>query len=161
VQAASSPGDAPDLPANPARPARVVLDTNVLLDLWVFEDAGVAGLRAHLAAHRLVALRGDACDREVEQVIARASFRFAAERQLQALAAWRSTAVRVADPRPAPLHCRDGSDQKFLDLAFSGGATLLLTKDRALLAVGKRALRLGVQILRPDAPAFAGLAHAL
>jgi putative PIN family toxin of toxin-antitoxin system len=142
----------PACTAGDGAPLRVVLDTNVLLDLWVFADAGVAGLRASLVAGRLVALRCDACDREIEQVITRAMFDLAAERQQQMLANWRSDAERVSELRPAPVHCRDRSDQKFLDLAFSGGAVLLLTKDRALLAVSRKARLHGVHILRPDAP---------
>ncbi len=40
-------------------------------------------------------------------------------------------------------------DQKFLDLAFSSQAAVLLTEDEALLALARKARGFGVQILSP------------
>jgi predicted nucleic acid-binding protein len=50
---------------------------------------------------------------------------------------------------PASLRCRDGDDQKFLDLAHFAGARWLISRDRALLDLAKRARHLGFEILTP------------
>jgi predicted nucleic acid-binding protein len=43
----------------------------------------------------------------------------------------------------APATCKDPDDQKFIDLAVSHGATLL-SKDKAVLCMRKRLMKLGV-----------------
>jgi hypothetical protein len=53
--------------------------------------------------------------------------------------------------RALPLICRDRDDQKFLDLALLAGAPFLVTRDRALLDLGRQALRHhSLLIVRPD-----------
>ncbi|HWS63332.1 MAG TPA: hypothetical protein VN325_11305 [Steroidobacteraceae bacterium] len=47
------------------------------------------------------------------------------------------------------MHCRDPHDQKFLDLAFSAKAAVLLIEDEAPLALARKALWFGVHILSP------------
>lgn len=49
---------------------------------------------------------------------------------------------------PLPL-CRDPDDQKFLELAQAAKAGLLVTKDKALLALAKKADRFGFRIAAP------------
>lgn len=49
-----------------------------------------------------------------------------------------------------PLRCSDTADQKFIDLAIATGARWLVSRDRAVLKLGRRALaRHGLQIVRP------------
>lgn len=52
---------------------------------------------------------------------------------------------RWAEIRPAPtpplggwLRCRDRDDQKFIDLALLGGATWLVSRDKAVLKLARR-----------------------
>ena len=47
------------------------------------------------------------------------------------------------------LRCRDTDDQVFIDLALAEGARWLLTHDRALLKLSRRASARGLRILRP------------
>jgi predicted nucleic acid-binding protein len=49
------------------------------------------------------------------------------------------------------LACTDPDDQKFLDAAFSAAADLLLTRDKALLKLARRAEAAGLLIRRPAA----------
>ena len=114
-------------------PPRVVLDTNVLLDLWVFDDPGTRWLAAAIAARRVAALRTAAIDVELMDVLGRARFGLDPERQQQILAAWQATSECAPAPPLAALICSDPDDQKFLDLALHARAALLFTKDRALL----------------------------
>src|SRR5690606_15469334 len=50
----------------------------------------------------------------------------------------------------ADLTCRDPDDQVFLDLALHRGVGWLLSRDRQLLALRRRALARGLRILRPE-----------
>jgi predicted nucleic acid-binding protein len=52
----------------------------------------------------------------------------------------------AGEPR---LRCRDADDQVFIDLALVHRARWLLTRDKALLALARRARPLGTEILRP------------
>jgi predicted nucleic acid-binding protein len=52
--------------------------------------------------------------------------------------------ARIVSVAPkAPAACKDPDDQKFIDLAVSHGATLL-SKDKAVLCMRKRLVKLGV-----------------
>ena len=66
-------------------------------------------------------------------------------------AAWTDHARMVAPEAPrAPIRCKDPDDQKFIDLAVAANATWLVTKDRELLKLARRAAKLGVAVLRPQ-----------
>ena len=130
-------------------PTTIVLDTNVLLDLWVFDDPGVASLRATLASGACVALRSRATDAELADVLARAQFDLSVARQRALLAGWNETARPVERVFPAPWQCADPHDQPFLDLAFTARAQWLLTKDKALLRLARKAKSTGLLILAP------------
>jgi predicted nucleic acid-binding protein len=57
----------------------------------------------------------------------------------------------LAAPATLPgLRCSDPDDQVFIDLAAEAGARWLLTHDRALLRLARRARALGVQIAQPQ-----------
>lgn len=130
---------------------RIVLDTNVALDCWVFDDAGSRPLRAALEAGRLRALRSPATEAEFADVIARPLFALDAAGQAGALAGFKSHAELVVhvDPAPPGLRCADPADQMFLDLACTARADLLITKDKLLLATAGRASRHGVVVCTP------------
>jgi putative PIN family toxin of toxin-antitoxin system len=137
----------------PAAPARIVLDTNVLLDLWVFDDPGTRWLAAALSRRPGAALRSTATEREFVEVLARPRFEVSPEQQRDIVRRWQALSALVATIAPAPLVCSDPDDQKFLDLAHAARARLLLTKDRALLRLRRRAPPFGLAIARPDAAA--------
>jgi predicted nucleic acid-binding protein len=132
-------------------PPRIVIDTNVLLDLWVFDDVRVRPLRAALAAGRLQPMRSADTDAELIDVLGRPQFALAADRQCAVLQDWQALAHAVPRVFAAPWHCTDRRDQKFLDLAHTARAAVLLTKDKAVLKVNRRAQRDGVLIQTPEA----------
>lgn len=129
----------------------VVLDSNVVLDLWLFNEPGVQPLRQALDQGRLHWIGTEAMLAELAWVLARP---FALARQPQAgllLDGWR-TRVRLLPVAPdCGLRCRDPEDQKFIDLAIAAGARWLLSKDRALLDLRRRAARRGLAVLAPAA----------
>ena len=55
----------------------------------------------------------------------------------------------IAAPPGALPACRDPDDQKFLETAFAAKADFLVTKDRELLALGKKPGRLPFRIVTP------------
>ena len=128
----------------------VVLDTNIVLDLFVFSDAAAIPLRQALAAGTLQWLATQAMRDELARVLAYpkiitrlAFYKLQAE---DVLAAFDQQARLVDVPAKCSLNCSDPDDQKFIDLAVAQQA-LLLSKDRAVLSMAKRLLRQGIRAL--------------
>ena len=127
----------------------VVLDTNVLLDIWVFQDTNTALLYEHLAQQRVRWLATSAMRQELWRVLAYPHIeprlaqlpRTAAE-VMAAFDRWSHTQPEA--PR-SPYVCKDADDQKFIDLAVTHRA-LLVSKDRQVLRLTHRLARLGVVV---------------
>jgi putative PIN family toxin of toxin-antitoxin system len=137
-------------------PKRVVLDTNVLVSLYVFADSRFAPLRLRVQSGSWQAQTRDDCLDEFRRVLAYPQFRLDMETQLHALADYRGCASilrRQASPDQVPLpRCKDRDDQKFLELARDGNAELLVTADKALLKLARRERLAGLfRILTPQA----------
>ena len=125
----------------------VVLDTNIVLDLFVFNDATALALREALNGSRLDWLATAPMRDELQRVLTYPQIvKSLVHHQTQAtevLAHFDGCAQTVAVPAKAPLTCRDPDDQKFIDLAVAHHARLL-SKDQAVLCMGKRLAALGV-----------------
>jgi putative PIN family toxin of toxin-antitoxin system len=119
----------------------VVLDTNVLLSLFVFADSRYARLRERLEAGEWLALTDERCLGEFQRVLAYPMFSLDAAAQTAAFDAYLALAERVPPATglkvALPL-CTDGDDQKFLEVARDGRAKLLVTSDKALLKLARR-----------------------
>jgi putative PIN family toxin of toxin-antitoxin system len=129
---------------------RAVLDTNVLLDFWVFDDPGARPLRAAVEDGRVAAVRSGACVDELTQVIMRERFDLATEVRFAILRHWDRLAAPVERVHAAPLACTDPRDQMFLDLAYTARADWLVTRDKALLRLARRARADGLRIVTPS-----------
>ena len=132
---------------------RVVLDSNVWIDWLVFNDEGVASLKA---AHRngtVEIVIDDACLGELAAVLAYPEFALDAERRLRLIADVREHAQRQQprlDAPPATLpRCTDPDDQKFVELAHAASAEWLVTRDKALIKLNRRTQRLGICVGTP------------
>lgn len=137
---------------------RIVLDTNVCLDLFLFRDAQSAALLESLQRGLVQAVTREDCRAEWLRVLHypqlpvddgnRAEVRAAFDALVHCLPPDRATippAVRL--PR-----CGDDDDQKFLELASAAGARWLLSKDRELLKLDRRTRMLAqFSILTPQA----------
>lgn len=121
---------------------RVVLDTNVLVSLYVFADNHYRALHARLDSGMWQAITNDDCFDEFRRVLGYPVFALANEGQRSALQAYAASVTHVADaPRPAGARlprCRDRDDQKFLELARDGAADWLVTSDKGLLRLARR-----------------------
>jgi putative PIN family toxin of toxin-antitoxin system len=134
-------------------PRRVVLDTNVLVAILVFEDPALEPLRAAWRKGDLVPLMDADCQVELERVLAYPEIAPRAAAAGRSVGDFLEHCERVAGEmlpvEPLP-QCRDADDQKFLVLASRGRADGLLTRDRLLLDLARSA---PFSILAPEAVA--------
>jgi putative PIN family toxin of toxin-antitoxin system len=118
-------------------PPRVVLDTNVVLSALLFGGGPAGRVRAGWQSGRFVPLASTATAQELVRVLTYPKFALAAAEQKELLAdlmPWVEV-VHVPDPPPAVPRCRDPFDLPFLHLAVAGRARVLVSGDRALLAL--------------------------
>lgn len=125
----------------------LVLDTNIVLDLFVFADARARALNEHLERGGADWLATAAMRDELERVLAYAHIESRLDYyRLQAcdvLTRFDRHARIVEVPAKAPVTCKDPDDQKFIDLAVAH-RSMLLSKDAAVLAMTKRLALLDV-----------------
>lgn len=120
-----------------------VLDTNVVLDLFVWDNAAADPLRNLIRAGELCCLSDPDCLDELSRVLGYPKLGLDAAAQAAIHADYRAlcTVLDRQDPAHAsPLlpRCSDRDDQKFLALAVRAKASYLLTRDNALLKMSKR-----------------------
>ena len=136
----------PNFSPQPEKKA-LVLDTNIVLDLLVFNDPATEPLHAALQAGRLQWLATLPMRDELERVLTYPQImKSLHHHQTDAavvLAQFDAHSTAVAIAPKASVTCKDPDDQKFIDLAVQH-KTLLLSKDRAVLCMSKRLLALGV-----------------
>ena len=125
----------------------LVLDTNIVLDLFVFDDALAKPLKAGLERGDWGWVATQAMRDELERVLdyphigsRLALYRLAAA---DVLAGFDRHARIVEVPAKAGVTCSDPDDQKFIDLAVQHKC-LLLSKDAAVLTMKKRLAALEV-----------------
>ncbi len=129
-----------------------VIDTQVLLDWLVFADASVAPWVSAIERDEVRWIACLAMRAEFAHMVAHPQFARWQPESERAL----SIFDRHAEMRPDPaassprLRCRDADDQVFIDLALEHRASWLLTRDKALLALARRARPLGLEILKPQ-----------
>jgi putative PIN family toxin of toxin-antitoxin system len=130
----------------------VVLDTNAVLDAWLFKNPAIQPL-------------ADAIEAGQVRWLACATMRDELDRagRFKSLAGWKPDSAHLLtcldrwakllpDPTPSPLprlRCTDPDDQVFVDLALQAQAQWLITHDRALLKLAKRARPLGLWVMPP------------
>ncbi|WP_291012798.1 putative toxin-antitoxin system toxin component, PIN family [Hydrogenophaga sp.] len=129
----------------------LVLDTNIALDLFVFDDPASGALRTALAAVLVDWLVTDAMREELARVLGYPQIAQRLTRRALApeavLEAFDARVCVVAEAPKAPVTCQDADDQKFIDLAVAHRATLI-SKDAHILRMTKRLARLDVLVRR-------------
>ena len=120
----------------------MVIDTNIWLDMLVFDDPGTRRLASLLQPPAQVQpLASDEMRAELADVIARPQFGLDDDCRAELLARYDATVLPASIAPDCRLPCRDPDDRKFLDLAIGRRAAWLLSRDRALLAARKVAWR--------------------
>ncbi|MGE4241370.1 putative toxin-antitoxin system toxin component, PIN family [Ramlibacter sp.] len=124
----------------------IVIDTNVVLDAFMFADVRTARLRACLVERSVRWLATAPMREELSRVLAYPHIvRRLLQYELKAegvLEAFDRHAEIAQDAAVAPALCRDPDDQKFIDLAVAHAA-ILVSKDREVLRMKSKLASLG------------------
>jgi putative PIN family toxin of toxin-antitoxin system len=136
-------------------PGRVVIDTNVCLDLFVFRDARWARLLDAMQQRRVHAVTRADCRTEWLLVLDYPHLPLDPESRARAMQEFDRMITCIAPEPDASIKlpvCKDPDDQKFLELAHHSGAQTLITKDKALLKLARKTARSGLfAIVTPEA----------
>lgn len=148
---APTAADAPHAPAAPPLHA-CVLDTNVVLDFWVFDHPPSAALRQRVEQGHTRWLATAAMRDELARVLTypHLARRLAASGRAASavLAAFDRHAHLLPSAPAAPYRCKDPDDQGFIDLAVQHRAALH-SKDAQVLCMARRLARLGIAVNPP------------
>ncbi|MBB6093975.1 putative PIN family toxin of toxin-antitoxin system [Povalibacter uvarum] len=136
---------------------RLVLDTNVVLDCLVFRDPATRDLMTAIEARQVQVIVHQLAIDELERVLTYSQFRLAADAQRLVLDRYLAAATQMEMPTgfsrealllpPGFPPCRDTDDEPFLALAYHARADGLVTKDKAVLKLRRKAMKFGVRIL--------------
>jgi len=130
---------------------RLVLDTNVVLDLFHWSNTDAVPIMAALEGGRIQCLADDRTLDELQRVLTYPQLKLTPEMAVDRYSRYNRLVQVVANGEAPPLpRCKDRDDQKFLELAARCDANLLVTKDKALLRLRGRTT-LGFKILKPAA----------
>jgi predicted nucleic acid-binding protein len=122
---------------------QLVLDTNIVLDLFVFDDERVKPLAAALEQGSLRWLATPPMREELARVLAYPQLAPKVASAEAVLAAFDRHVQLHEVPAKAPVICGDPDDQKFIDLAVAHRCPLV-SKDREVLRMKKRLAKLDV-----------------
>ena len=128
---------------------RLVLDTNVVLDLFHWGNVDAVPIMAALEAGQIKCFADERTLDELQRVLTYPQLKHTPEMIAERYARY-SKLVTMVPPGEAPKlpRCKDRDDQKFLELAARCEANLLVSKDKALLRLRGRTT-LGFKILKP------------
>jgi putative PIN family toxin of toxin-antitoxin system len=133
----------------------LVLDTNIALDLFVFQDAATEQLRQAVERADGTWIATAAMREELVRVLDYPQIARRLKAQTRpaqdVLDAFDRCTRLVPEASKAAYTCKDPDDQKFIDLAAAHRATLV-SKDDAVLCMAKRLARVGVHVCRAWSP---------
>lgn len=133
---------------------RVVLDTNVCLDMFLFRDSMCSHLLAAMQRGEVEAVTRDDCRDEWLRVLHYPQLPIDDDNRPGLIAAYDALIVHLPaehlalrDDVQLPL-CADPDDQKFMELALTADARWLLSKDNELLKLDRRTRATGLFSIR-------------
>ena len=134
-----------------------MIDTNIVLDLWLFEDPATIPLRGALQSGAISHLATASMRDELERVLTYPHLiKRMAKSNIQApdiLKRFDEYQLAAEPAAKAACTCKDPDDQKFIDLAVAH-AVPLLSKDKAILCMKKRLFQSGVVLNPSEIPAL-------
>lgn len=136
----------------PALP-RLVLDTNVVLDMLHFTETSGQALLQALEADEYACFSDEDALVELARVVTYPKLRIpqeSGEALVQRYAGLSTQITRVIPPPQTLPRCRDQDDQKFLEIASTIAADVVVSKDNDLLRLARRK-NLNFRILKPVA----------
>jgi uncharacterized protein len=136
---------------------RLILDTNVVIDWLVFDDPYMGPLRGQVGSGLIEVLTHEFAVAELARVLTYPELKLAEPRRVEVLARYREQTRHAAMPESFAMNawmlpakfpsCRDRDDDLFLALTYHAAATALVTRDKAILKLRKKARRFEVSIL--------------
>lgn len=125
---------------NPNKTMRLVLDTNIVMDMLHFGDHRTQFLKTLIVNGRVQCFSDSACLAELERVTAYPEFGLDEPSRHALVASYRAM-VSICEAEGEEDYglprCRDTDDQKFLILAARCTADLLITRDKLLLKLAR------------------------
>jgi predicted nucleic acid-binding protein len=139
----------------------VILDTNIVLDLFLFQDPRTEPLREQLHSGQLDWRATQHMRNELERVLTYANISakltFYNKTATDILANFDHHAKLTQAPTAkAPYTCKDADDQVFIDLAAALATqnpeahVSLISKDKAVLSMRKRLEKLAIYVSTPE-----------
>ncbi len=128
----------------------VVLDSNFILDVYFFKNETAVSLFHQLKKAGASFYRTSATFNELKHVLDREEFSKGTAFQEEILDSWSANSINFESPSPSTLKCRDPLDQKFIDLASSVAPSYLISKDKDILKLQRKASKLRMKFRRPD-----------
>tara|TARA_B110000503_G_C7026552_1_gene362111 strand:- start:425 stop:910 length:486 start_codon:yes stop_codon:yes gene_type:complete len=129
-----------------------VIDTNIVLDLWLFQDCNSIGLKKLIINKQVNWVATAAMHIEVKRVLTYSHLVRRLEHEkisaTEILMNWEQSVTFVEEASPCSLSCSDSDDQKFIDLAVVNHA-VLISKDKAVLQLANQLKILKVDCVLP------------
>ena len=125
---------------------RLIIDTNVLLDLFVFADPRVHTLHETIHNKHAQLFYSSAMLEEFRDVLTRSQFALKLADQNIILQRWQDLGTLALIERSAPLRCADPDDQIFIDLAFQVRPSVLYSKDLVLVRLKSQLQDLDIEL---------------
>jgi putative PIN family toxin of toxin-antitoxin system len=126
---------------------RIVLDTNVCLDLFVFKDPRWDALLSAMQAGQIDTITREDCRTEWLRVLDYPHLPVTPENKPAIIAEFdrymRCLQIEAVNSFGLPI-CTDRDDQKFLELSLQADVAYLITKDKALLKCAKKTAKQGM-----------------
>ena len=140
--------------AVPAHNNILILDTNIVLDLLLFQDPCALKFQSQLQIAQWRWIATQSMRDELEHVLVyphlQPRMAFYGVSKAGLLDAFDAQVGLVETAPATPFHCRDTDDQKFIDLAVAHQATLF-SKDKQVLKLRKRLSTVNATIRSPAA----------
>lgn len=128
---------------------RLVLDTNVVLDLFHWGNTDAVPIMAALEAGQIECFADRRTLDELQRVLTYPQLKLTPEMITERYARYSSLIQMIPEGEAPPLpRCKDRDDQKFLELSARCKAHILVSKDNALLKLRGRTT-LDFQIILP------------
>jgi predicted nucleic acid-binding protein len=139
----------------------VILDTNIVLDLFLFQDPRTEPLREQLQSGQLDWRATQHMRNELERVLTyphiTAKLAFYGKTAIDILANFDHHAQLLDAPSTkAPYTCKDADDQVFIDLAATlaqqnpNAHVSLISKDKAVTSMRRRLEKLSIYVSMPQ-----------
>lgn len=127
-----------------------VLDTNIILDLFLFKDAKVQPLALAIHDGKILPVGHFDTFAELADVISRSQFHLTQKEQDEVLDLWVRSHLLIQDPLEKKIFCKDPDDDKFFNLACLAKAAYLISKDKKVLKARGKLKPFGCCVIPPE-----------